>query len=69
MAHVISTSPAFAPFAAIRSFVENAREAFAQRAEYNRTFTELNSLSRRELEDIGVARCDIADIARVHVYG
>ncbi len=69
MAHAISTAPVFAPFAAIRSFVENAREALALRNEYNRTFTELSSLTARELEDIGISRGDIADIARVHVYG
>lgn len=35
----------------------------ARRAAYNRTFTELNVLSDRELSDIGIARYDIRRVA------
>ncbi|KZY49630.1 MULTISPECIES: DUF1127 domain-containing protein [Sulfitobacter] len=35
----------------------------ARRAAYNRTFTELNVLSDRELSDIGIARCEIRRVA------
>ncbi|HBB84132.1 MAG TPA: hypothetical protein DC031_12880 [Sulfitobacter sp.] len=35
----------------------------ARRAAYDRTFTELNVLSDRELSDIGIARCDIRRVA------
>jgi uncharacterized protein YjiS (DUF1127 family) len=31
---------------------------------YNRTMNELNSLSSRELDDLGIARADIGRIAR-----
>jgi uncharacterized protein YjiS (DUF1127 family) len=31
---------------------------------YNRTVTELESLSNRDLADLGIARCDIPRIAR-----
>ena len=37
-------------------------------SEYDRTYTELQRLSNRELDDIGLRRCDIADIAREHAY-
>jgi uncharacterized protein YjiS (DUF1127 family) len=69
MAHVISASAAVSPFAAIRNAFENARQTLALRAEYNRTYAELSGLTNRELDDIGVARCQIADIASLHVYG
>ena len=69
MAHALTASAAISPFAALRTVFETARRNLALRAEYNRTFNELNNLTRRELDDIGVARSDIADIARLHVYG
>lgn len=50
------------------NFVERVKAARAQAAEYNRTYTELQRLTNRELDDIGIRRCDIADIARKHVY-
>ncbi len=54
--------------ARIASFVERIKENRARAAEYRRTYRELQSLSNRELDDIGVRRCDIADIARDHAY-
>ncbi len=36
---------------------------------YNRTVSELERLSFRELEDLGIARGDIQDIARRAVLG
>ncbi|MGI9367642.1 MAG: DUF1127 domain-containing protein [Ruegeria sp.] len=51
------------------AFVGNVRQARAKATEYNRTYSELQSLSTRELDDIGLRRCDIGDIARIHVYG
>ncbi len=36
---------------------------------YNRTVTELNALSNRELADLGIARTDIGRIARDAVRG
>ena len=40
-----------------------------QRAQYRKTLNELSRLSDRELEDIGVMRGDISEIARRNVYG
>ncbi len=50
------------------NFVERVKAARAQAAEYNRTYAELQRLTNRELDDIGIRRCDIADIARKHAY-
>ncbi len=36
---------------------------------YLATFDELSALSDRELDDIGLARGTIADVARASVYG
>ncbi|WP_170574991.1 DUF1127 domain-containing protein [Ruegeria atlantica] len=54
--------------ARVTDFVARVKEAFTLRAEYNRTFSELQGLTDRELNDIGVRRCDIKDIAHDHVY-
>ena len=43
--------------------------AINQRRVYTRTVTELNSLSDRELADLGISRLGIADIAREAAYG
>ncbi|NNU81431.1 DUF1127 domain-containing protein [Halovulum dunhuangense] len=37
--------------------------------EFRRTFDELSQLSDRDLSDLGIARCEIARIARESVYG
>jgi len=70
MAHVINTAPTgFNLIARIRGIVESTTNAWALNAEYKRTFAELDNLENRELADIGVRRCDIAEISRIHVYG
>jgi uncharacterized protein YjiS (DUF1127 family) len=43
--------------------------AIAQRRTYLRTVAELNSLSDRELADLGISRLGIAEIAREAAYG
>lgn len=50
------------------AFVQAVKTARAQATEFHRTYSELQHLSDRELNDIGVRRCDIADIARKHAY-
>lgn len=40
------------------------RTRMARRAEYNRVYNELASMSQRDLDDIGIARANIEDIAR-----
>ena len=52
----------------IADFITKMKESYALRAEFNRTYSELQGLTDRELHDIGVRRCDISDIARDHVY-
>jgi uncharacterized protein YjiS (DUF1127 family) len=69
MAHVFNTaSTEFGLIARLRSAVADLSASWAQSREYKRTYTQLDRLSNRELADIGVRRCDIADIARCHVY-
>lgn len=53
----------------VNAFVEGIKKALRQRAEYIRTFNELDRLSDRELNDLGIGRGSIAEIARNHVYG
>ncbi|UUV06472.1 DUF1127 domain-containing protein [Ruegeria sp. YS9] len=52
----------------IKDMIERIKTARARAAEYQRTYSELQRLSNRELDDIGIRRCDIADIAHKHVY-
>lgn len=70
MAHAIRTaSTGFSPINRILGFFAEAREAWTLSVEFKRTYKELDNLTNRELADIGVRRCDIAEIARKHVYG
>ncbi|MCH2096262.1 MAG: DUF1127 domain-containing protein [Rhodobacteraceae bacterium] len=48
----------------IRNAVDAVRVSLRRKAEFNRVYAELNALSFRELEDIGIARADILEIAR-----
>lgn len=44
----------------------NIREAYKNWREYRKTVGELNSLSTRELSDLGISRHDIRQVARNH---
>ncbi|MCG7522283.1 DUF1127 domain-containing protein [Ruegeria sp. Ofav3-42] len=69
MAHTATAS--FGGFnigARIANVIESIKEARARANEYQRTYSELQRLTNRELDDIGIRRCDIADIAREHAY-
>ncbi|MEX0308570.1 MAG: DUF1127 domain-containing protein [Ruegeria sp.] len=69
MAHTATlTHGGFNLTARIANLMERVKENRARASEYNRTYTELQRLTNRELDDIGVRRCDIADIAREHAY-
>ncbi|WP_170467587.1 DUF1127 domain-containing protein [Ruegeria arenilitoris] len=69
MAHTATqTFGGFNLSARIAILVASFKEAQALRAQYNQTYSELQGLTDRELDDIGVRRCDIKDIAREHVY-
>jgi uncharacterized protein YjiS (DUF1127 family) len=45
------------------SMIARLLTAWAQRKEMQRTYRELDSLSDRELNDIGISRCDIRRVA------
>lgn len=70
MSYVINAvAPGFNIMAHINGWIETSKKSLALSADYKRTYNELANLENRELSDIGVRRCDIADIARNHVYG
>lgn len=50
-----------------RGVIANIRAANTRHAEYKRIENELTNMSDRELADIGIARFDIAEIAKQHV--
>ncbi|WP_170526380.1 DUF1127 domain-containing protein [Ruegeria arenilitoris] len=69
MAHTATlTHGGFNLTARIANLIQRVKENRARASEYTRTYTELQRLSDRELNDIGIRRCDIADIAREHAY-
>lgn len=47
----------------------NVRKAFADYRLYRRTLTELDSLTNRELRDLGISRLSIRQVAYDSVYG
>jgi uncharacterized protein YjiS (DUF1127 family) len=65
----IHTSRALPLLARAGALLDRWRAARALRAAYLRTLREMQALSDRDLADIGIARADIEDIARRHVYG
>jgi len=68
MAFVQNTTVEFTLVARLRAFAAQAASNWARSREYKRTYAELSRLSNRELADIGLRRCDIAEIAYKHVY-
>lgn len=70
MAQALNTTFAAPSIAArLRGFADQARTSWDLYTEYKRTYAELDALNDRDLADIGIRRCDIADLARTHVYG
>lgn len=49
--------------------VDELRAAQRRRALYARTLRELNALTDKELADLGIARIQIADVAREAAFG
>ncbi|MEP2715532.1 DUF1127 domain-containing protein [Pseudophaeobacter sp.] len=64
----VQNSIDFSPILRLRAFATRVASNWAMNREYKRTYAQLSRLTNRELADIGVRRCDIADIARKHVY-
>lgn len=50
-------------------FLGRLKSAFAQRRIYNKTHADLNALSTRELEDLGISRSMISRLAYEAAYG
>ena len=70
MAYVNSSRAAsFSLADRISGFVALTKANFARRAVYNQTVRELNTLTDRELADLGIARTDIPAVAREAAYG
>ena len=70
MAYVNTTPVARKGFADRLAFVKDiVLTAFNQRRVHARTVAELNSLTDRELVDLGISRLGITEIAREAAYG
>ena len=70
MAYVTTTPVARKGFADRLAFVKDVvLAAINQRRVYTRTVAELNSLTDRELADLGISRLGITEIAREAAYG
>ena len=66
MAHAAHTArtTGFSFFGFFFEALENIRVSFARQRAYTLTFNQLDALSDHELNDIGLGRSDIRDIAR-----
>jgi uncharacterized protein YjiS (DUF1127 family) len=69
MTYTNTTTTRFALLEFLSGLEEWVREARAKRRIYNQTVSELSRLSDRDLDDLGIARLSIEDIARQHAYG
>ncbi len=70
MAQAISTHSITSELTArINSFVSDLYTRWHQHAQYRRTLDELQSLSARELDDLGIGRSELMAIAHESAYG
>jgi uncharacterized protein YjiS (DUF1127 family) len=70
MAYVNTTRTAHKGFADRLAYLKDTvLTAINQRRVYTRTVAELNSLTDRELADLGISRLGITEIAREAAYG
>lgn len=70
MANVTHTQTTYEAAAdRISSRVADLRQRFAQWRFYQRTISELSALDNRDLDDLGISRGEIRDIAWHSVYG
>ncbi|MCP3970604.1 MAG: DUF1127 domain-containing protein [Rhodobacteraceae bacterium] len=53
----------------IRDTLIDARRQYKQHRMFRRTYNELSKLNERELDDLGISRSDIAQVARSSAYG
>ncbi|WP_299356388.1 DUF1127 domain-containing protein [uncultured Shimia sp.] len=69
MAHATVNLAHFGFFDVIRNTFADLRAAAAERSAYQRTYNELSRLTDRELSDIGLRRCDIAEVCAKSARG
>ncbi|MEM8789506.1 MAG: DUF1127 domain-containing protein [Pseudomonadota bacterium] len=70
MAHIaLSNAPVSGSGAQVRGLFARLTQAIADHRMVGRTYRELDALSTRELDDLGITRGDIARIARESVAG
>ncbi len=71
MAHAIASTRSLSHSAldALHNAVVTVKSAVTNRLEYNRIVRELDALGTRELDDMGIARYEIREIAEKAVYG
>ena len=70
MAYVNTTRAANGSIAdRLTAVVKSVKTAIARRRMYNQTYRELNELTERELNDLGIHRTMIARIATEAAYG
>ncbi len=70
MAYVNTTTAARKGFADRLAYLKDTvLSAINQRRVFTRTVAELNSLTDRELADLGISRLGITEIAREAAYG
>ena len=70
MAYVSSSRIIGSGFAdRITAFAASVKLAAQRRAVYEKTVRDLKALSNRELADLGIARLNIEDVARVAAFG
>ncbi|MBB5221372.1 uncharacterized protein YjiS (DUF1127 family) [Amaricoccus macauensis] len=65
MAHALTNSAAAASGLGL---IDRVRAAFARYRAYRNTLIELQSLSSRELADLGLSRASVRDVAREAAY-
>lgn len=69
MAYVNSRSTSVSIADRFAALFKAGKEAIERRRIYVQTVTELSNLSNRDLDDLGLSRANISDIAREAAYG
>lgn len=69
MAHIASRARPLVFLDRIRGALSNFGEAMVRRRIYRTTLTELQSLSNRELADLGMSRAELRRVAYEAAYG
>lgn len=68
MAHITANVSSVRAVAYLMGWVESVADTFARYRVYKRTHDELNRLSSRELDDLGISRSMITRLAHEAAY-